>query len=62
MSATYKQIAVVTANSAVAFEQRTNCILRRVDNPNIVFDRNRPLTAYIIYDTDEEKEKKRNGK
>lgn len=49
-NANYKQIAVITANSATTFEQRVNAILKHVINPRIVFEKSRPLMAYIVYE------------
>lgn len=45
----YKQVIAICENNAEAFEERMNDSLARVSNPDIVFDHNRPFTAYITY-------------
>ena len=45
----YKQVACVSETSPQAFEQKINTILAGITNPEIVLDRTRPFTAYIIY-------------
>lgn len=52
----HKQIAVITANSSQTFEMRANSLLSRLENPQIVFDQHKPLTIYVIYETEGNKQ------
>ena len=54
-----KQIKVIAESSANIFEKRANQLLSALDNPQIIFDRTRPYTIYVVYDapTDPAKQK-----
>ena len=45
----YKQVIAICESNADAFQERMNDSLARVADPDIVFDRTRPFTAYITY-------------
>lgn len=45
-----KQIEVIAEQTAQAFQDKTNAALMRHINAEIVFDKNVPFTAYILYE------------
>lgn len=45
-----KQITVVVAPNATAFQREANRALKHIDRPRLVFDRNRPFLLYIVHD------------
>lgn len=45
-----KQITVIAANNAAAFQREANRALNHINKPRLVFDRNRPYLLYIIHD------------
>lgn len=48
--ATRKQIRVIAAGNATAFQRETNRALNHIEKPRLIFDRNRPYLVYIVYD------------
>ncbi len=50
MTPAKKQIKVIAESSANIFEKRANQLLTKLDNPQIIFDRTRPYTIYVVYD------------
>ena len=45
----FKQVACVSAPDAATFETQSNAILAGINDPEIIFDKTRPFTAYIVY-------------
>lgn len=45
----YKQVACVSELDAESFEQKINTILAGIIDPEIILDKAKPFTAYIIY-------------
>lgn len=50
-----KQITVIAANNAAAFQREANRALAHINRPRLVFDRNRPYLLYIVYDENNER-------
>ena len=48
----HKQIKVIAESNANIFEKRANQILTKLENPQIIFDRTRPYTIYVVYDAE----------
>lgn len=49
MDTTKKQITVIAASNAASFERQANRVLKRVDQPRLIFDKTRPYLLYIIH-------------
>lgn len=45
----YKQIACISEKDARTFETKANALLAGITEPEIILDRTKPYTAYIIY-------------
>lgn len=45
-----KKVRVIDGTSAADFENALNAVLREIKEPEIMFDTNRPLLAYVTYD------------
>ena len=50
-----KQITVIAANNAAAFQREANRALKHIEKPRFIFDRNRPYLLYIIHNETNEK-------
>lgn len=50
-----KQIVVIAASNAAAFQREANRALNHIDRPRLIFDRNRPYLLYIVYDENNER-------
>lgn len=55
-----KQITVIAANNAAAFQREANRALKHIEKPRFIFDRNRPYLLYIVHNEIEER-KNHNG-
>lgn len=55
-----KQITVIAANNAAAFQREANRALKHIEQPRFIFDRNRPYLLYIVHNEIEER-KNHNG-
>ena len=53
-----KQITVIAAGNATAFQREANRALKHIEQPRFIFDRNRPYLLYIIHDEIEERNHK----
>ncbi len=51
-----KQITVVVAPNATAFQREANRALKHINRPRLIFDRNRPYLLYIVYNEEDRTE------
>lgn len=48
-TAHYKQSICISETNAELFQEKINAALAQIPDPEIVFDRSQPMTAYIFY-------------